>query len=123
MKHIYFKDGKLYLLDQRKLPFVKEYVECSSIHDVAKCIKDMVVRGAPAIGVAAAYGMAMGLLEGFSFEDIYKLLISTRPTAKNLVWALNEMKKLVDAGLPPIDAAKRSTKTMWLSTKRLVKWP
>jgi len=45
MKHIYFKDGKLYLLDQRKLPFVKEYVECSSIHDVAKCIKDMVVKG------------------------------------------------------------------------------
>jgi len=49
----------------------------------------------------------MGLLEGFSFEDIYKLLISTRPTAKNLVWALNEMKRLIDAGLPPIDAAKK----------------
>jgi methylthioribose-1-phosphate isomerase len=107
MRHIYFKDGKLYLLDQRKLPFVKEYVECSSIHDVAKCIKDMVVRGAPAIGVAASYGVAMGIMEGFSFEDIYKLLISTRPTAKNLAWALYEMRKLIDAGLPPIDAAKK----------------
>ncbi|ADR19836.1 S-methyl-5-thioribose-1-phosphate isomerase [Calditerrivibrio nitroreducens] len=86
--HIIWENDKLLLLDQRQLPFKKIYVECCSIYDVAKAIKDMVVRGAPAIGVAAAYGFVLGKINGIDDETIYNILINTRPTAVNLEWAL-----------------------------------
>ncbi|MCA1933665.1 MAG: S-methyl-5-thioribose-1-phosphate isomerase [Calditerrivibrio sp.] len=105
MEHIVWKNDKLYLLDQRKLPFVKEFVECFDLSSVANAIKDMVVRGAPAIGVTAAYGVVLGLMEGMKFEDIYKILINTRPTAVNLMWGMLKMKEMIDIGITPIDAA------------------
>ncbi len=94
----------LKLIDQRKLPFEEVYVSCKSADSVAKAIKDMVVRGAPAIGVAAAYGVALAALK-FSGEDKekfadyinknIKLLSGARPTAVNLFWALDRMKKVL----------------------------
>lgn len=94
----------LKLIDQRKLPFKEKYVSCKSAAGVAKAIKDMVVRGAPAIGVAASYGVALAALEfkgkdkekftGHINENI-KLLSGARPTAINLFWALNRMKKVL----------------------------
>lgn len=94
----------LKLIDQRKLPFEEVYVSCKSADSVAKAIKDMVVRGAPAIGVAAAYGVALAALK-FSGEDKEKfadyinenirLLSGARPTAVNLFWALDRMKKIL----------------------------
>ena len=98
-------DGKsLKLIDQRELPFKKIYINCSSTEQVAGAIKDMVVRGAPAIGVTAAYGAAIAAAE-FSgsdkdeflshMENSIKILSGARPTAVNLFWALDRMKKIL----------------------------
>ncbi len=90
------------MIDQRLLPFKEEFVEHSRCQEVADSIKNMVIRGAPAIGVAAAFGVVLGVNkiedneknpEIFFYEIISKLG-STRPTAVNLFWALEEMKKV-----------------------------
>jgi methylthioribose-1-phosphate isomerase len=95
----------LKLLDQRRLPFEEVYLDCKSAGSVAEAIRDMIVRGAPAIGVAAGYGIALAALE-FRGEDkqkfvehinkSIKLLSGTRPTAVNLFWALGRMKKILE---------------------------
>lgn len=97
-------DGRsLMLIDQRKLPFIKEYVICDTYEKVAVAIKDMVVRGAPAIGISAAYGAAIAGMqyEGLSkkdftrfFEKAVSFLAASRPTAVNLSWALKKMKEV-----------------------------
>ncbi|WP_163328294.1 S-methyl-5-thioribose-1-phosphate isomerase [Desulfurobacterium thermolithotrophum] len=99
----------LLLIDQRKLPLKEEWIECKDYECVAKAIEDMVVRGAPAIGVVAAYGVAIGakqvIKESKNFldfkakvESVINRLASTRPTAVNLFWALKKMKKILEAG-------------------------
>ncbi len=95
-------DGsKLFLIDQRKLPFIEDYVVCDTFKKVGLAIKDMIVRGAPAIGVSAAYGAALAgmVYEGSSKEDFRKYfekalqyIAASRPTAVNLFWALKRMK-------------------------------
>jgi methylthioribose-1-phosphate isomerase len=89
------------LLDQRKLPLVEEYVDCRAYQDVAEAIVNMVVRGAPAIGVAAAAGIALGVqqldIESRAdfmqqFETICTTMAQTRPTAVNLFWAIERMR-------------------------------
>ena len=99
--HIYWKDGVLHLLDQRKLPFRKEYVECATLASAVKAIKNMTIRGAPLIGIVAAYGVVLGLMEIISkgkepeemdFEKVSGVLGDARPTAVNLSWALGRMK-------------------------------
>ena len=99
--HIYWKDGSLYLLDQRALPFKKTYLQCKGLKDIIYAIKSMVVRGAPLIGIVAAYGVALGIQEILASkgrmkdDDIDKIcekLSKTRPTAVNLFWALERMK-------------------------------
>ena len=99
--HIYWKDGSLYVLDQRELPFKKVYVRCKGLADAAKAIENMTVRGAPLIGIVAAYGVALGVREVVktkgrcSQADVNRIcqrLQKTRPTAVNLVWALDRMK-------------------------------
>jgi methylthioribose-1-phosphate isomerase len=95
----------LKLIDQRKLPFSKIYINCMSFNEVADAIRDMVVRGAPAIGVTAAYGVALAALKcrGDSLQEFIKcinesleILAKTRPTAVNLFWALDRMRKVLD---------------------------
>lgn len=92
------------LLDQRKLPLTEEYVDCRTYQEVAEAIKQMVVRGAPAIGVTAAAGIALGMqqLEAASdgdvrkkFEAICTTMAQTRPTAVNLFWAIARMRACV----------------------------
>ena len=94
--------NSLKLVDQRKLPHVIEIVECSSYYQVAEAIREMIVRGAPAIGAAAAFGYVLGAMESpendissikAHMRNVYKKLASTRPTAVNLFWALNRMEK------------------------------
>lgn len=90
-----WEEGFLYILDQRALPHSVSYIKCVDHHDVARAIKDMAVRGAPAIGIAAAYGVVLGLRK-YSFaqlDDIIEVLAKTRPTAFNLFWALERMKR------------------------------
>ncbi len=95
-----WKENRLVLIDQRHLPYKQIYVECRSHEDVARSIEKMIIRGAPAIGVAAAYGVALGIasVENESeldsvFRDVHDRLSVTRPTARNLFWALERMEK------------------------------
>ncbi|MBO8129432.1 MAG: S-methyl-5-thioribose-1-phosphate isomerase [Peptococcaceae bacterium] len=106
MRSMYWEDGRLYILDQVRLPLEVEYIVCQDYQDVAGAISQMKVRGAPAIGAAAAYGMALGastvntgsrdvFLE--ELEKIGRELIGTRPTAVNLQWAVNRVLDRVRA--------------------------
>ena len=89
---IRWKGDRLELLDQRLLPNQTVYVTCRTAAEVAAAIRDMVVRGAPAIGCAAAFGVALSNGSSESFE----ILAKSRPTAVNLFWALDRMKKAKD---------------------------
>jgi methylthioribose-1-phosphate isomerase len=95
---IEWKNNKVYMVDQRLLPTEEIYREYSTAEEVAKAIEDMVIRGAPAIGVAAAMGIALGMQEIKSdpakhFEKICERMSRTRPTAVNLFWAIERMKR------------------------------
>src|SRR3954454_19083538 len=88
------------MIDQTRLPLHEEYVTCRNYQEVAVAIRDMIIRGAPAIGVAAAMGVAIGVqhaaeadLDG-QLEIICDTLAKTRPTAVNLFWAIDRMKRL-----------------------------
>src|SRR3984893_5197698 len=90
------------MIDQRKLPSEEIYVRCKTSADVARAIKTMVIRGAPAIGVAAAMGIALGMRNSTAsgtkkfaaeFHKTCELMASTRPTAVNLFWAIERMKR------------------------------
>jgi len=94
-----WRDGKLLLLDQRKLPLEETYIACYDHEEVAQAIETMVVRGAPAIGVVAAFGVVLGLkklAKERPFPEALEIVISrlnqTRPTARNLFWALERMR-------------------------------
>jgi methylthioribose-1-phosphate isomerase len=89
---IRWKGDRLELLDQRALPDKSVYVTCTSAQDVARAIRDMVVRGAPAIGCAAAFGIVLGK----GTKEAYEILAKSRPTAVNLFWALERMKNAKD---------------------------
>jgi methylthioribose-1-phosphate isomerase len=87
------EDGpRVVLLDQRRLPDQEVDHSCASAAEVADAIRTMVVRGAPAIGVAAAYGLALAALRGENLDDAAAVLAASRPTAVNLSWALAEMR-------------------------------
>jgi methylthioribose-1-phosphate isomerase len=85
------------LIDQRKLPLEEIYVEVKTAEDMYKAIKNMTIRGAPAIGVAAAYGIALAAINSKdkeSLEEKINLIESARPTAQNLFYAVSRMRKL-----------------------------
>ena len=104
-RSLWFEDGKLLMIDQRKLPFEFSIFEARSVDDVAFAIKDMVVRGAPAIGCAAAYGIV--LAEKNEIEVAFTKLANTRPTAHDLFYALEYMRRKIEEGENPLDAAER----------------
>src|SRR3569832_95233 len=101
------QDDVLVMVDQRKLPAQEVYVRCRTAPEVAKAIRTMVIRGAPAIGVAAAYGVALGARNSTAkgtrqlaveFQKTCDLMAATRPTAVNLFWAIDRMKAAFAAG-------------------------
>ncbi len=94
-----FEGGALLVLDQRALPGAERWIRCETVEQVADCIRDMAVRGAPAIGLAAAYGMVLAE----DREAAAELLRSTRPTAVNLAWALEQCRDAAD----PLETARR----------------
>jgi methylthioribose-1-phosphate isomerase len=85
------EDDAVVFLDQRKLPLEEVDVRCETAAAVADAIRTMVVRGAPAIGVAAAYGIALAAANGEDLDAADRVLRESRPTAVNLAWALDEM--------------------------------
>ena len=102
MKNIEYRDGKLYLLDQTALPNRIEYINPKTKEDYYYAIKSLQVRGAPAIGIFAAYAMA--LLDDDKYE-LKEYLDSSRPTAVNLSWATSRMLKAYESGKSLIDEA------------------
>jgi methylthioribose-1-phosphate isomerase len=116
IRTVEWQDGVVELIDQRRLPFDEVYLRCATWQEVAVAIRDMAVRGAPAIGVAAAMGMALAaraaLRESAGEPARYKAALQaatkglgdTRPTAYNLFWALSEMQKVWDGGSASPDA-------------------
>jgi methylthioribose-1-phosphate isomerase len=108
------------MVDQRKLPAQEVYVRCRSAQEVARSIRTMVIRGAPAIGVAAAMGIALGMRKSTTkgtrqyaveLQKICDMMASTRPTAVNLFWAIDRMKRTfaegAQAGESPDELAAR----------------
>jgi methylthioribose-1-phosphate isomerase len=99
-----FFGDRLELLDQRSLPRDERWVVCRSAADVAEAIRAMVVRGAPAIGIAAAYGVAIADARGEDRALAHDVLLQSRPTAVNLQWAIARLRGLTGPALQ--DAAK-----------------
>jgi len=91
MKTMLWEDNQLLLIDQTKLPDELTYFPCKTYQDVIHAIKTMVVRGAPAIGVAAAFGVALADLAGENLEKASEEIKSSRPTAVNLFWAVDRV--------------------------------
>jgi len=97
---IQWTDGGVIMIDQRLLPAEETYVTCKDYREVAEAIRSMVIRGAPAIGVAAAMGVALGVLHAKAerldaeFDEICGVLAATRPTAVNLFWAIDRMRRV-----------------------------
>lgn len=103
---IEWRDNKVVMLDQTKLPGEEVYNEYSDFKSVAEAIRGMVIRGAPAIGVAAAMGIALGAREIIAdthesffqqLSNICDVMAATRPTAVNLFWAIERMKRVAEA--------------------------
>jgi methylthioribose-1-phosphate isomerase len=100
-----WEDGAVVMIDQRRLPHEQVFVRCRDHHEVARAIQDMVIRGAPAIGVTAALGLALGVsssaAEGGAlrteWDDMCAVLATSRPTAVNLFWAIERMRQRFDA--------------------------
>jgi methylthioribose-1-phosphate isomerase len=89
----YEEDGpKVVLLDQRRLPDEEVELECRSVAEVVAAIRELAIRGAPAIGVAAAYALALAGALGDDLDEAAALLAASRPTAVNLTWALEQMR-------------------------------
>ncbi len=91
MKTLEWVDNKLKLIDQRKLPDTLEYIYCSNYKEVIVAIKNMTVRGAPAIGVSAAFGMALASINGENLDKVALEIKAARPTAVNLFWAVDRV--------------------------------
>jgi methylthioribose-1-phosphate isomerase len=104
VKTIELVDGKVRMLDQTRLPREVVYVDCTDYHMVAEGIKKLWIRGAPAIGIASAMGIAIGAQEisagnseefAKGLEPVFETLLDTRPTAVNIQWAVNRARKLL----------------------------
>ncbi len=104
---IAWEGDAIIMVDQRKLPVTETYVTCTTVNEVAKAIRTMVIRGAPAIGVCAAMGVALGAARSKAtgtrqftteFQKTCDRLAATRPTAVNLFWAIERMKEAFAAG-------------------------
>ena len=117
------QDDVIVMVDQRKLPGQEIYVRCRTAPEVAKAIRTMVIRGAPAIGVAAAYGIALGMKRSTAkgthqfaveFQKFCDLMAATRPTAVNLFWAIDRLKRVfaegAQAGESPEELSARLTR-------------
>jgi methylthioribose-1-phosphate isomerase len=113
---IEWRDGTVVMIDQRRLPLEEVSVTCRTADEVAEAIETMVIRGAPAIGVAAAFGLALGFSRwtdaataGREFDRMSQRLHRTRPTARNLFWALERMRAVYERHRDdPLDEQKQA---------------
>jgi len=106
IRTIFWEDNAVVMIDQNALPAEEKYLVCRDYQEVVSAIRDLTIRGAPAIGVAAAMGIALGTLQltpaspdafKSSFLDICNQFAGTRPTARNLFWGIERMKRCFEA--------------------------
>ncbi len=125
---ISFEQDAVVMVDQRKLPAAEVYVRCRSAMDVAKAIKTMVIRGAPAIGVAASMGIALGMERSKAtgtrqfaaeFQKTCDLMAATRPTAVNLFWAIERMKRTFAEGAHAGESVEQLQSRLRLEAQRI----
>lgn len=128
VKAIEWQDGQLRLLDQRKLPLEEVWHSYDSAAAVATAIREMIVRGAPAIGISAAYGLVLGLRARLNDGDDWRaaleadfdVLAGSRPTGVNLFWALNQMRERLNRlkpGEDPLTAAEAQAASIHASDR------
>jgi methylthioribose-1-phosphate isomerase len=98
VRAVQWQGDHLRLLDQRLLPREERWMDCRTAAEVTQAIRDLVVRGAPAIGIAAAWGVVLAAQQGEPLDAALVMLRAARPTAVNLMWALDRMKKRIAAG-------------------------
>jgi methylthioribose-1-phosphate isomerase len=110
-----WQDGVLLVLDQRRLPAEETWTRCESVDAVAECIRTLAVRGAPAIGLAGAYGVALARQAGEDEDSAATLLRETRPTAVNLGWAIDRALEADD----PLALAKQLHQELRVADRRL----
>lgn len=129
-----FEKELIEIIDQRLLPYEFKYIEINTLEEMANAIRDMAVRGAPLIGISAAFGMVLGFKEFWSllqndvsrsmlmeaFKKADQILRSTRPTAVNLMWALDQMKSEYENWVHKLDLARFSKKDLGDLYKKLL---
>ena len=125
---IELQDDVIVMVDQRKLPAQEVYVRSRNAQEVAKAIRTMVIRGAPAIGVAAAMGIALGMKKSSArgtrqyaveFQKICDLMAATRPTAVNLFWAIDRMKRAFGEGAQAGESTEELSARLELEARRI----
>ena len=128
IRTVFWKDGAVEMIDQRALPLVERDVTCSDYREVIAAIKDLTIRGAPAIGVAAAMGIALGVRRfpdaspaaiRNAFNEICKQFGATRPTARNLFWAIERMKRCFDETLAHLPGRDEESHLQSAASSRL----
>jgi len=119
VRAFYWKGNHLLLLDQRELPKREVWLKLEDHIQVAEAIRQMAVRGAPAIGCVAAYGFVLGVRRGHTPEEVVKVLEQTRPTAYNLFWALKRLTAALEKGLNPEEEAIRIEREDYSANRRM----
>ncbi|TCV97447.1 methylthioribose-1-phosphate isomerase [Luteibacter rhizovicinus] len=111
IRAVQWHGDRLALLDQRRLPGEEIWFDCRTADEVTDAIRVLAVRGAPAIGIAAAWGVVLAAKSGVPLEPILATLRAARPTAVNLMWALDRMRSRIDAGADA-DALEREAQAI-----------
>ncbi len=109
---VWMDDDSVQMIDQRALPHTFEIFRAETSDEIAFAIKDMVVRGAPAIGATAAFGIAMSVIKAEPMDQAVKNIISTRPTAGDLFFAVRNVADMIEAGMDPAMAANQYVDTI-----------
>ncbi len=102
---VWYEDGKVRMIDQRIIPQRFKIIDLADHREVAESIRNMTIRGAPSIGAAAAYGMALAAVNKENFQKAAELLKGTRPTAYDLFYAVDHMLRSLELGDDPVEAA------------------
>ena len=107
IKPMVWRENYLEMLDQRELPHREVWLHLTTPSQVAAAIRDMAVRGAPAIGIAAAYGIALAAQQSLGLREAEQVLAASRPTAVNLFWALQRMAGSLTCTLAKLDLVSK----------------
>jgi methylthioribose-1-phosphate isomerase len=116
IKPFYYEDDTFFILDQRRLPLDEAWIPCRTAEEVEECIRTLAVRGAPAIGIAAAYGLVLAATrDRAGIEKAADMLVNARPTAVNLSWAVRRCRAVLrlSAGSPPAQALLQEAQAIW----------